>query len=790
MQDRTLARLPPLFAQALELHRKGHLQAAQSLYEQILEVQPRNFDALHVLGVLAAQMGDCERADRLLARAVQANPSHAAAHNNRGNVLKALKQPGAAVASYDQAIALKPDYADAYYNRGVALQELGQFDAAVASYDAAIALAPGNAEAHNNRGTALAALAQHEAAALSYGRAIALRPDYAEAHCNRGLALQKLGQLHAAIASHDQAIALRPDYAEAHNSRGLALQELGQLDAALQSYRKAIALKPAYADAHSNLGAALQRLKQLEAAVACYDRAIEIDPDDADVHYNRGVALQELAQLAQAEASYRTALRLRPDFGQARWALALVALPPLFAEAEDIAPSRHALSRALDELDAWFVPSRMNDAHEAVATGRLFYLAYQEADNKPLLSKYGALGNRLMRHWQQANAIAPAPLSAAGKIRLGIVSNHVCAHSVWTAIVKGLVTNLDPGQFELHVFHLGTVTDRETELAKSRAVTFAQGERPLARWAATIVEKRIEVLIYPEIGMHALTSQLASLRLAPIQLAMWGHPETTGLPTIDYYVSGNDLEPDDAEAFYTEKLVRLPHLGCHYSRQAITPTTPRVDGLDLRNDRPLLLCPGTTFKYMPQHDAVFAEIAGELRKCRFVFFSQQQQWTAILQERLRKAFRAAGLDVDDYVVFAPFLDKREFFGLMREADVFLDTIGFSGFNTAMQAVECRLPIVTRQGRFMRGRLASAILTRMGMPELVASTDQEYVRLAVRLAQDNAYRERIRSEMAERQSILFGDPEPIRALERFLIELCRPARCGDPPCHPRPRGIAQ
>ena len=109
---------------------------------------------------------------------------------------------------------------------------------------------------------------------------------------------------------------------------------------------------------------------------------------------------------------------------------------------------------------------------------------------------------------------------------------------------------------------------------------------------------------------------------------------------------------------------------------------------------------------------------------------------------------------------------------MKSANVYLDTIGFSGFNTAMQAVECALPIVTKKGQFMRGRLASGILEKMGMPELVVQTDQEYIELAVKLASDEIYCQQMSKKILSSLDCLYDDPEPIQALEKFLIEKCR------------------
>jgi predicted O-linked N-acetylglucosamine transferase (SPINDLY family) len=289
--------------------------------------------------------------------------------------------------------------------------------------------------------------------------------------------------------------------------------------------------------------------------------------------------------------------------------------------------------------------------------------------------------------------------------------------------------------------------------------------------------------------MHGLTSQLAALRLAPVQAAMWGHPETSGLPTMDYFVSGEALEPDGAQAFYSERLLMLPGLGCHYGRQA--PPVPPGAGPDLPANGPLFVCPGTTFKYMPEHDGVPAEIARRLGGGTFVYFSQQPRWTALLKERLRAAFAARGLDAEAHVVFAPWMPKAGFHALLRRADVFLDTIGFSGFNTVMQAVECGLPVVTRRGRFLRGRLGSAILSRMGIEELVAATDEDYVRLAVRLAGDAEYRQRLRDAIAARREVLFDDLAPIRALEQWLLGLCRPpaGQAAAPPAAARAATIA-
>jgi predicted O-linked N-acetylglucosamine transferase (SPINDLY family) len=338
---------------------------------------------------------------------------------------------------------------------------------------------------------------------------------------------------------------------------------------------------------------------------------------------------------------------------------------------------------------------------------------------------------------------------------------------VWNAIVKGWFQHLDPEGFALQAFCLDPHEDAETRYAQARAARFERGHAGLARWAAAIQAAQPDVLIYPEIGMDPMSAKLASMRLAPVQAASWGHPETSGLPTIDAYLSATGLEPPGAQAHYTERLIALPNLGCCVQPGAVEagpPSLSREPGV------PLLICPGTPFKYAPEHDWVLAEIARRLGPCRLVFFEYRTRaLSGALRARLAAEFGRRGLDFERCALFLPWQSRAAFLGLLRTADVFLDTLGFSGFNTAQQAVECGLPVVTREGRFLRGRLASGILKRIGLPELVAADEAQYVELAVRLARDAGYREDIRRRIGQRRGALFDDTAPIRALEAFLAQ---------------------
>ncbi len=727
--------MPKTLQIALGLHQSGNLAEAERLYRQVLAAEPDNADALYLLGVIAQQKGMHESAVDLIEKAHRLQSPTPDSLDNLGKAYLGLNRHREAKKCFSRALAQKPDYA----------------------------------EAHNGLGNALTGLRQLKEAAASYRRALALNPAYAEAQFNLANVLGELGELEGAARSYREALAVQPDMHEAHLNLGVILHDLGRTAEAEQCYRRALALKPDLAEALYNLGGALKELGRTEEAEQSLREALALRPDIADAHYDLGNVLADLGRLEEAERSYRRALALEPDRAEARWALTMLQLPAVRERDGDPDAGRSAFLRELRNLSAWFNARSADEGQKAVGVQQPFYLAYQESNNRDLYREYGELCARLMRRWVEGQRFSRARRAAANSLRVGIVSAHIHDHPVWNAIIKGWLEHLDRKRFDLLVFHLGMKQDQETSFARSRAARFEEGGKDLRGWVQGILAQQPDVLIYPEIGMDSMTLKLASLRLAPIQAASWGHPVTTGLPTIDYYLSADDLEPADAEEHYTERLVRLPGLGCCYQSLPVSPQDPDLGSLGIEPPSPMFICPGTPYKYTPQYDRVFTDIARRIGRCRFVFFtSRQEELSGKLRRRLVEEFARAGMDFESYGVFIPWQPRPAFYGLMRRADAYLDTIGFSGFNSAMQALECGLPVVTREGRFMRGKFASGILRRLGLQELVAATEGDYVALAMKLATDADYRRELRQRIEASRPALYDDPAPVRALEQFLI----------------------
>jgi tetratricopeptide (TPR) repeat protein len=302
---------------AVKHHRAGNLRAAEQLYRQVLQADPHQADALHLLGILANQLGRTDEAIDLLRQALRANPQFAEAYSSLGNALKKQGRLDEALASYRQALRLQPGYAEAHNNLGNGLREQGRLEEALASYQQALRLQPDYVEAHNNLGVALKDRGRLDEAVLRFQQALRLRPGFAAAHNNLGAALKEQGRLDEAVASFQQALRLRPDDAGGHNHLGVVLQEQGRLEEAAACFEHAVRLQPGCPEAHNNLGAARLEQRRLDEALASFRQALRLRPDHAGAYSNLGQALREQGRLDEAVAAHQQALHLRPDYAGA-----------------------------------------------------------------------------------------------------------------------------------------------------------------------------------------------------------------------------------------------------------------------------------------------------------------------------------------------------------------------------------------------------------------------------------------------------------------------------------------
>lgn len=728
--------------QAIDFHHKGRLLEAEQLYSAVLAVRPSHFDALQMLGVIKLGQGELASALRLISEALQQRPNSPQALLNHGLVLEAMQRHDEALASFEEAIRRKGRFPDAHNNRGGTLISLGRYQEAIESFDRAIAIKPDYAEAIYNRGNALRMLERHAEALKCFDRAIALRPNYPKAHCNRGVALDALGQPAEAVASFDRALALHPNLPEAMVNRA----------------------------------GALRAAKRHDEAVQCLDHLLAAHPRYAEGHYMRAMVMGDFNCADQAVASCDMAVALKPDYSKARWGSCIAALPVLYAEEGEIAVRRAEYERRLRALCAAYEAGRIpGDMTKGLGMAQPFFLAYQGHCDRDLQKVFGGLVTRIMSDRYGTAELAPPP-APDEPVRVGIVSGFLWLHSVWKVGTRGWLTQLDPKRFQTFVYNPGFKKDAETELAQKHAYRYVAGVRPLNEWRDLILADRPHVLLYPEIGMFHVVSELAALRLAPVQCSYIGHPQTSGYPTIDYFLSGELIEPPNGDEHYSEQLVRLPNIGFHYEPLDLPAAAVTRAELGLRPTATAYWCAQSLFKYLPQYDEVFPRIAKQAGDCQFVFIRYPTRGvTELLQSRLERAFAAHGLKADDHCLFVPAMDMARFAAASAQCDVMLDSIGWSGGNTTLEAIAQDLPVVTFEGDLMRGRVSAGILRMMDAPDGIAATIDEYVALAARIATDKDWRDALKRRVSENKHRLYRDRACIAGLEAFLDRAARQPR---------------
>jgi predicted O-linked N-acetylglucosamine transferase (SPINDLY family) len=600
--------------------------------------------------------------------------------------------------------------------------------------------------------------------------AAAARPP-AEAYHLLSKALLDLGELDEAEQCLNRALQAFPDDALAHNLLGMVYRAKGERDRAEASFRHALRLQRRFADAHINLGAVLTDAGRVAEAEAAFREALAEQPAHAVALCNLGLLLAENDAHAEAEQCFRKAVQSEPEYFHARLSLVVNQLREIYDDEAHLNAARAAYQAALEELRDWAARQAPPAAADAVGWITPFFLAYQGRNDRDLQATYGKLICDLMaRRYPEFAAAPPGVAHRPGeRLRVGFASGFFYDHSVWKNPIRGWIENLDRSRFEICGYYTGHRSDADTALARQACDRFVEGLsfEPLAR---AIRDDRLHALIFPEIGMDPTTVKLAALRLAPVQCTSWGHPTTSGMPSIDYFLSSALMEPPHGDEDYTETLVRLPHLSVHYT-PALYPARPLARReLGLEEGSVLFFCAQSLIKYLPQYDVVFPRIARQVPDCRFLFISahRSSRVSRHFMQRLGDAFRREGVDPARHVALLPRMDGPTFQAVARLSDIFLDSVGWSGCNSALESMACGLPAITCAGATMRARHTYAFLKWMELDELIANDPASYVALAVRFARDATWRAQMRERMLARLPTLYGDLQCVRALEDFLL----------------------
>jgi protein O-GlcNAc transferase len=653
----------------------------------------------------------------------------------------------------------EPNNADGFHLMGLCFHAQGRLEEALEWIERAVHSQPGEAVFLTNAGNVAFALNMIDKASRLLEEAVSADPLHADAYNNLALVRERQGRLGDADALLEKAIALNPAAALAFSNKGNVLRGLGRLDEAIDAYREAIRIAPQLAAARNGLGNALRLSERRDLAIVAFDAAIALAPDYAEAHFNRAMALAEQGKTEAADTALERALEIRVD---KRFRVARAGLMPVIPQ------STSEIELWRSRFGAQF--TRLLEEGGAIAGGPMqapamnFYLAYHGENDRELIETLARFYRQSFPDlsWVAPHCRAPVVLRDR-KIRLGVVSKYFGEHAVaW--MLFGLLAGVPRDRFEVSaITYAGEERSLSTNIRKAVDNVVAVPQ-DLRRAREGIAEQAFDILLYADIGMEHVSYFLAFARLAPVQCVIWGHPDTTGIDTIDYYLSNDLAEPENGQESYSEQLVRLAGVQSWYPRMPKPERLPDREALGVPAANTFYLCPQNLIKIHPDMDAPLAAILRRDPAGRLVIFeARDPNWTRLLLSRWAPVF---GEEIARVVVL-PQRPLDAFVAVIATADVVLDTWPFGGGNTNYQTFAMGVPVVTLPGRWLRGRGTLAHYRHMGFDDCVAATSSEYVDIAVRLGTDKPYRDEISRRIDARSGTVLEDEVCIASFVNFL-----------------------
>ncbi|WP_375512327.1 glycosyltransferase [uncultured Nostoc sp.] len=543
----------------------------------------------------------------------------------------------------------------------------------------------------------------------------------------------------------------------------------GRWTEAIAQYQKLLEIQSGDADIYCNLSYCYRQLNLLDKYFKTLQQVIKLYPKEGRLHFSLIIDLRRNGRIKEAILSAENAAKCLPN-DYTFQILKYLTVPSIYENKEEINFYRQRFTQGLQDLIQQTYLKTTQEQQSALAgIGRLtnFYLSYQAQNDIDLQRQYGKLVHEIMaaNYPQWVIPLSMPKFQPNNKIRIGYASHYLHSYS-GTLWLTGWLRYCDRQNFEIYCYYTGNEPDPVTQHFQNYSDVFHHIPYNLSAACEQIIADKLHILVFPEIGMDAQTMQMAGLRLAPLQCVAWGHPVTTGLPTIDYFLSSELMEPENALEHYSEKLIRLPNIGVSYPKPYIPPVIKTRSDFGLGDDAVIYLCCQAPFKYLPQYDFIFAEIACRLPEAKFVFLRG-----TLLEPRLKRAFAAVGLNSEDYCVFLSIPERLDYLMINLLSDIYLDTFTWSGGNTTLEAIACNLPIVTCPGEFMRGRHSDSFLKMLGVTDTIAENETEYIEIAVKLGLDPAWRSTIAERMSQNHDRLFDDKACVEGLEAFYKEVC-------------------
>jgi protein O-GlcNAc transferase len=754
--------VPSLNLLSIVLMRMDRHQEAEQFIARAVKLDRRSDVSFYNYGLIEKRLNKPDQALELFNKALSLNNKVPETWNNRGTIFNDLENYEAAISDFDRAINLNTNYAEAYANKGKSLIKLKRDDDALAAYDQALARNPNLAEAWLGRGNIYSNLKRHEEAFVACNKALTLKPDLAEAWLGCGNVLTDLKRYDEALAAFDKALAIGPDLADGWLGRGNVYSSLQRQSDAVAAYKRALELKPDFAQAWLGLGNLHASADRQDEALAAYDKAIALKPDLFEAWTARGHALISLRRYEDAFRDFDKALALKPD-GAFIEGLRLHAKMCLCDWTNLDAERAHlelSIENGVPQLP--FVPLSVSSSPA------------EQLRCAKLLNK--------IEYTSRAQPIWRGEHYTHDRISVAYVSADLCDHPV-ANLIAGVFEHHDKSRFEVTGVSLRWEPNSPMQhRIKGSLEHFIDAQNENDESIARLL-RHLEIDIAVDLmgftGRHR--TNIFARRPAPVQLNYLGYAGTMGADYIDYIVADSTVIPRDHFEFFDEKVVWLPgSFMPSDSRRPVAQETPRRSDLGLPDEAFVFRCFSGAYKFNPETFRSWVRLLKAAPNS--VLWLNKQD--AITTANLRRETEAHGVSSDRLVFATDVPSLPDYLARHRLADLFLDTLPYNAHSTANDALWAGLPVLTRMGQTFAGRVAASLLNAIGLPELIAHSEEAYENIALELAHDPIKLAAIRQklEAARQTSALFDTRLFTRCLETAYATMYERHQAHLPPDH--------
>jgi len=667
---------------------------------------------------------------------------------------------------------MKPDYAEGQNNIANIYMKKNDNEKAIYFFEKALLNKPNLIQANFNLakiytklGDKLQISGDIEGSIKNYKQAIKYKPDYVEALNNWGISLQKLNKIDEAKDIFENSIKVKPDYFLSHNNLGNILMSMGEKSAAIKCYEEAIRLNSSFYEAYSNLGIVLNSQGKFDESIIQYKKAIKINPNFELAYNNLAVSQVNHGLTNEAIESYNAAFKINSN--ETKYIINSNLIFPIIPKSnKELEFYRDKYNSNIDLLQKrkFKIEDPQNEINPST-----FYLSYSEFNNLEIKKKTSSFFRKAIpsiNYNLNKNIKKTTSTIKKNKIEIGFISEFFTDHTIGK-LYRGLIKKINSDKFRTTIFHLP-----KTKIGKIKTeidgnvdnIINLKGD--INNQQKQIEKENLDIIFYPDIGMVSSTYFLAHARLAPVQIISWGHPETSGISTIDYFLSSSLIETKDSHKFYSEKLVNFNRIPMFF----IPPNLPELNlsrsDFQLPENKNLYCCPQSLFKIHPDFDRAINKIINKDKDSTIIFIeTSYKKHKELLIERWSKNYP----HINEKVIFVKSMPFEKFLSLLNISDILLDPFYFGAGVSFSESMLVGTPTVTMPGKFMRSRIVMGAYKQMQISNPPIANDiDHYVDIAVNLSKNKKENAKLKESLRQAaEKKLFNDLESVREFENFF-----------------------